>query len=324
MNLSCQRQPSVSDKIYQLFRVIPKGPKFCIWFRKDQFMQPSLFLFPLSKKQSLILANQNQNQGQRHNKNFNSHLQSQSCNDIEKYKIPSSFDPMLSIGKGTLCQGTLFHYNGVSYFTIEDVHFVQSNNVPRNMQWCEKYAILFYINSFIKPLPLKQCPLIGLPITRTKIHYQEIETICKTLPYNIYAIEYMQLNQLFRVRYTSNKRTTISEKERHCYTIIPKQKVFIIKPDTQNDIYRLYDGETYIDTALVPDIKTSKYLNKEFRNIREDSCLDLVEESDDEEEFENVKEDKYMKQQSKPCSFNCVYNSMFKKWVPLEKVCSNL
>jgi len=319
MNLSCQRQPSVSDKIYQFCRIIPKGPKFCIWFKKDHFMQPSLFLFPLSKKQSLINANQN------HIQNIKVHLNSQSIDNIEKYKVPSSFDPILSIGKGTLCQGTLFHYNGVPYFTIEDVHFIQSNNIPHNMRWCDKYTIFFYINSFIKALPLKQCPFIGLPITRTsgQNQEQEIQTICDKLPYNIYAIEYMQFNKLFSVRYMSNKRKNIYGGERTNH-IMPKQKIFIIKPHTQNDIYLLYDGETYIDTALVPDMKTSKYLNQEFRNIREDSCLDLVEESDDDEDFENVKEDKYMKQQSKPCSFKCVYNSTFKKWVPLEKVSYNL
>ena len=35
-------------------------------------------------------------------------------------------------------------------------------------------------------------------------------------------------------------------------------------------------------------------MNELFRNIKENSNLDLLEESDDEEEFENVNPDKYV------------------------------
>ena len=57
-------------------------------------------------------------------------------------------------------------------------------------------------------------------------------------------------------------------------------------------------------------------MNSIFRKIKENYDLDKLEESDDEEEFENISEDKYvfLDKQEK---FNCVYNNRFKRWVPI-------
>ena len=56
-------------------------------------------------------------------------------------------------------------------------------------------------------------------------------------------------------------------------------------------------------------------LNKIFRNIKENDNLDALEESDDEDEFENNKEDRFVYLE-KECMFNCVFNYKFKKWMP--------
>lgn len=60
-------------------------------------------------------------------------------------------------------------------------------------------------------------------------------------------------------------------------------------------------------------------MNCLFRNIKENGNLDSMEESDDEEEFQNEKEDKYVYLDK---SFNmlCEYNYKFKKWSPLSVV----
>ena len=46
--------------------------------------------------------------------------------------------------------------------------------------------------------------------------------------------------------------------------------------------------------ACIPDFTTSVKMNKLFRNIKENKNLDALEESDDEEEFEDTSEDKYV------------------------------
>ena len=62
-------------------------------------------------------------------------------------------------------------------------------------------------------------------------------------------------------------------------------------------------------------------MNSLFRNIRENIELDYIEASDDEEDFENVSEDKYV-DLDKSFTMECLYNNKFKMWVP-EKVVTN-
>ena len=60
-------------------------------------------------------------------------------------------------------------------------------------------------------------------------------------------------------------------------------------------------------------------MNNIFRNIKENTNLDALEESDDEEELENISLDKYV-YLDKIVEINCVYNNRFKKWIPKKLV----
>jgi hypothetical protein len=71
--------------------------------------------------------------------------------------------------------------------------------------------------------------------------------------------------------------------------------------------------------AAVTSYKHSVILNTLFRNIRENSNLDYIETSDDEEEFENVCVGKYV-DLDKTIYMRCVYNNTFKKWEPIEEI----
>jgi hypothetical protein len=105
-------------------------------------------------------------------------------------------------------------------------------------------------------------------------------------------------------------------------------KVFYVKPDIQNDIYYLYHVTDSINTnstcfsiiskyiAHIPDYKTSVFMNKLFRNIKENDNLDAIEESDNEEEFEDSREDKYV-YLDRAFKMKCEYNNKFKRWVPI-------
>jgi len=99
-----------------------------------------------------------------------------------------------------------------------------------------------------------------------------------------------------------------------------REKVFLIKPDIQNDIYYLYSNNNgvieYFDIAYIPDYKTSVMMNNLFRNIKENKNLDALEESDDEEEFQNEKEDRFV-YLDKSYNMTCHYNYKFKKWYPI-------
>ena len=60
-------------------------------------------------------------------------------------------------------------------------------------------------------------------------------------------------------------------------------------------------------------------MNNIFRNIKENKNLDLLEESDNEEEFENINIDKFV-DINKIIIMRCVYNRRFKKWEPMEEI----
>ena len=106
-------------------------------------------------------------------------------------------------------------------------------------------------------------------------------------------------------------------------------KIFSVKPDVQNDVYHLYvknenntennNSLELFDIAAIPDYKTSVMMNRLFRNIKENENLDALEESDDESEFENMNDDKFVNL-DKCVKMECMYNKKFDKYIPLKVV----
>ena len=101
--------------------------------------------------------------------------------------------------------------------------------------------------------------------------------------------------------------------------ITKREIIFNVKPDIQNDIYHLYcddnSSELFYDIAYIPDYNKSVFMNKLFRKIKENDNLDALEESDDEDEFEDDRGDKFV-YLDKSYKMYCSYNNKFKKWVP--------
>jgi hypothetical protein len=101
-----------------------------------------------------------------------------------------------------------------------------------------------------------------------------------------------------------------------------KEQVFLVRPDIQDDIYYLFClnkqlKEEQYGFAHIPDYNTSVMMNKLFRVIKENQNLDALEESDDEEEFENEDIHKFV-HLNKSYNMVCVFNYKFKKWVPIK------
>ena len=101
-----------------------------------------------------------------------------------------------------------------------------------------------------------------------------------------------------------------------------KEVVFLVKADIQNDIYYLYSlapdlTEEQHSTAHIQDFNASVMMNKLFRNIKENQNLDALEESDDEEEFENERADKFV-YLDRSLKMVCQFNHKFKKWAPIK------
>jgi hypothetical protein len=98
-----------------------------------------------------------------------------------------------------------------------------------------------------------------------------------------------------------------------------KTAFFYVRADTMFDVYFLGAMQentiVYCQNALVQNYKTSVFLNGVFRNIRENANIDAIEESDDEDDFEDVRENKYVDLE-KEVVMECSFHYKFKKWMP--------
>jgi hypothetical protein len=99
--------------------------------------------------------------------------------------------------------------------------------------------------------------------------------------------------------------------------------VFMVRADAQQDVYHLYarnrhGSMAYYNTAGVQTLKTSQFLNSLFRSVRENDNLDLAEESEDEETFQDVSDTKYLSN-AKEFELECVFDTKIAQWVPIHK-----
>jgi hypothetical protein len=168
--------------------------------------------------------------------------------------------------------------------------------------------------------------IFGLPIMNSNFNLLLNEI--SLLPYKISTIQYRYLNskKILFVKYYKPKTT--QKQDLSCSSSVKCDKaVFKISPQIQTDIYNLFvykDGkEEFYDIAFIPDYSTSVLMNKLFRNIKENNNLDLLEESDNEDEFENEKEDRFV-YLDREFNMLCSYNYKFKKWVPLKLADKNM
>jgi hypothetical protein len=235
-----------------------------------------------------------------------------SVRDLEIH--PACFDATLASSTGTLLLGTHFLHNRQHYFTTEDIIVYKGTRVSF-FSFHEKLAIMKEM--FAKHVAQKSYNInfitIGIPCWCPN-YTNAIQTI-DSLPYPVYGI---------RAFNTRNK------KEPSCgiYQVREKQKqnaegIFRVKATLHSDIYHLYcfdhNNKGVYATAAVPSYRRSVQLNDIFRRVKENSNLDLLEESDDEEEFENVDEDKFV-DMNKSVLMKCVYHKKFRKWEPVEVI----
>jgi len=156
--------------------------------------------------------------------------------------------------------------------------------------------------------------LLGLPIINKD--YYNILNIINKLPYKVYGVKLQNFHNNNGSGILLNKQNNQSQQEAY----------FNVKATTKEDIYELYcaHNPTFKQTkpyaiALIQSYKISVMMNSLFRNIRENENLDLLEESEDEEDFENINENKYVDLE-KTLLMKCVYVKKFRKWQPIELV----
>lgn len=97
--------------------------------------------------------------------------------------------------------------------------------------------------------------------------------------------------------------------------------VFSVMADAQLDLYHLYayggvESKVWCGLAGIQSFRTSVFMNRIFRRIRENENLDLAEESEDEADFENTDTNKFV-DLDKVAQIECVFSARHKKWIPV-------
>ena len=195
------------------------------------------------------------------------------------------------------------------FFTISDIIYYKGEYLNK-ITYKEKILLFEKIfKNDIKQIYLTNNSLIvGLPLICYNI--KDIEYYKNIIAYNLGGIFYIAKNnyQAIGISY---------------YNInVPIYAVFKISANIQPDIYNMEIIDNnfksiFYDILLIDSFKTSVMMNNLFRNIKENKNLDLLEESDSEDEFENVNEDKYVNLK-KILNIKCKYNNKLKKWIPIE------
>ena len=234
---------------------------------------------------------------------------------------------------GTIFYGTYFYHENNPFFCIEDIFMYKGNYILDCSIITKINKMCDILKNDIKQLSYNNfCLVFGLPLIF--ISSNESSKIFENIKYKLSCIKYYNKNNInshFMIlfdEYIKNNDVKLPEKiynnekirkiEKSNQQINKFTKIFIVKPDIQNDIYHLYslDNE-YSGIACIPDFKTSAIMNKLFRKIKENNDLDALEESDDEEEFENPNVDKFVYLE-KSYKMICNLNTKFKKWVPIK------
>jgi len=253
---------------------------------------------------------------------------------------------------GTIFYGTTFFHSYNKFFSIEDIFHYKGTDVSR-YNWGRKLELFNTILSKdLKQISLNNSFMVfGLPLLSNNLDdfLQKVEQIkyrISTVQFRLFErsnnflfmsfTKFME-QKLFKQRLNNNKNNN-NNVNNNTYTKkidvnknnnnYKKEVIFKIKPDIQNDIYQLYclneeNKEIYYDTAFIPDFNTSVMMNKLFRKIKENDRLDALEESDDEEEFENENDDRFV-YLDKTYNMVCLYNHKFKKWYPIKITDTNM
>ena len=318
-----------------IFFIIPKGKKFFIWFKNGE----CLFLELDNDKQVVNVTSKK-----------TSHI---FPNDTILYGTHFYYRaPLMNANSNSIV-------NIQYYFTIENIHYYNGVNLDATQTVFEKCKTLhlafttatlektFQVDiglphidtclgriSCVKPFYQVYC-IQKKKSNDTNNQYQNIHLNALS------TIQKMETQQETKTPVIAiSKHTTIENNKQYIEKLNDyknnngnnnnkKYKIFIVSADIQNDIYNLVDPDAVNDLsnytvsnkliASIPDYKTSVLMNALFRNIKENRSLDALEESDDEDEFENTNIDKFV-DLTKKIKMKCIFNYKFKKWTPVECV----
>ena len=257
-NIKLSYEEKVYKKVYckfDYYTAIPYASKYFAWFKTFN-NRNTLYIMELNTRKKSIL-------------------------NINKYN--SCFSDKLCSKTGTLLYGSIVNNKNLKYFCIEDIFFFSGKDLV-NHNKREKLILLNKMleNDMKQQFFSKSSIVFCLPIMTNNIN--DISKLVYESPYKIWSIKYGCFN--------NNK------------VFFEKVSIFnifanlIVKATIRPDIYNLYlfknNKLTFYNNTVVRNYKNSVFMNNLFRKIKENSNLDLLEESDDEDEFQDISPSKFV------------------------------
>ena len=303
---------------YNVVTAIPTGKKVMLWFTFYQNKDVCYF-FELNKEKR-----------------------------ISKGKLlNNTFDSSLSLG--TILYGSciLDDENEIKAIVIDDILYYEGVLLS-NTNIIHKLSMLRKTFSKITRqdtmIPIYSCVFWEININDDVNEYPNTisSDVFDTIPYNIHHIQYRSAYEKkpFINVFMNKKLNVVSLPTRPKqnnnpllqYCLIPFKMnlhkpqyryptIFQVMADIQFDIYHLFafgkqNKKEYYDVAYIPNYDISVKMNSIFRTVKENINIDNIEESDDEDDFQNIDPFKYVNTNIEvPMYFQ--YNKRFKKWVPL-------
>ena len=274
--------------------------------------------------------------------------------------------PSLFQGTGTVMYGTLFAHGARQLFGVENIHVYRNACVDHmSVRDKDELLHDIFANEGLGVVPPTSSTysntnsttgdLVWFGIAVKYTSYAEALRSANTpseIPYPVYAIQGRYHTQTDNKYYQNCQNqgqvplaTAVPQRHYHQSPIQvqpptqpqqsyrqyqqPASKIFIVSPEPQVDMYTLRCPATRAvepEPAHIGDYKTSAMMNTIFRNVRENASLDAIEESDDEDAFQNLHKSQmrgYIKcEDSVPAevAMVCAYNYKFKRWSPLKPV----
>lgn len=250
---------------------------------------------------------------------------------VKSSVVPLHFDQSLALG--TVLYGVMLQETNT--FIIEDIYYYRG--IP--MQYLTTGEKLYYIHDLLqKYMPSGSVsfalPVLGFTNTREPEKLDE-----STIPYQVHHVQYRSLTSIVPfLNFIITRKPTVDKDVDAKIIVRPvsnivqdykkpqyRQKaIFRVQADIQFDIYNLFvygrnKSFEYYDVAYIPNYRASVFMNGLFRTIKENANIDFIEESEDEREFEDVREDRFVNL-TKTLNVECEFNQKFKRWTPLRVI----
>lgn len=255
----------------------------------------------------------------------------------KRYPIKTCFHSSLAYGSGTVVMGTFSHIANLKTVAIHDIYSYKGTSYT-DVDYVKKLQLFEIIFQHeIKQISyFPDQVVIGLPFMISgKTSHDEVLIYLRSIPYTVSTVQFRSSNHkeipivnismsnmtMSHVEKINTNRNDYRSTKYIDYKGIRYGKVrvpdatFLVTPDIQNDVYRIETNTGFHAFAGIQSYETSKFMNKLFRKIKENDNLDLLEESDDEDDFENVAEDKYV-YIDKTYRLVCRYLHKINKWEP--------